>query len=351
YQYAHGAGSHSRHRPRIAGPRRRGDRVRRREVITLLGGAATAWPLAARAQQPAIPGVGFLHTQSPEGYIEPMRAFRQGLKDVGYVEGENIAIEYRWADNQSDRLPALAADFVRRRVAVIAATGGHLSALAAKAATTTIPIVFSVGDDPVRTGLVASLARPGGNLTGINVFGVELAAKRLDLLRELVGRVDRVAALVNPANVPATEVTLRDIETAARGLGLQYRVVNADTPREIDAAFASIGDERPDALFVADTPFFMLRRVQLTQLATLHRVRAVYGQREFAEVGGLMSYGSSLSEAYRQVGVYAGRILKGAKPSDLPVDRRPSLNWSSITRRPGCSASACRTYCWRPPTR
>jgi ABC-type uncharacterized transport system substrate-binding protein len=298
--------------------------MRRRQLITLLGGAA-AWPPAARAQQQAMPVVGVLHTQSPEGFIEPMRAFRQGLKDVGYAEGENIAIEYRWADNQSDRLPALAADLVRRRVAVIAATGGHLSALAAKAATTTTPIVFSVGDDPVRTGLVASLARPGGNLTGVTVFGVELAAKRVDLLRELVGRVDRVAALVNPANVPATEVTLRDIETAARGLGLQYRVVNADTPREIDAAFASIGDERPDALFVADTPFFRVRRVQLTQLATLHRLPAVYGQRDFAEVGGLMSYGASLSEAYRQVGVYVGRILKGAKPSELPVVQATKL--------------------------
>jgi ABC-type uncharacterized transport system substrate-binding protein len=301
------------------------DQMKRREFITLLGGAVVAWPLAARAQQSAMPVIGFLHTQSPEGYIEPLRAFRQGLKDVGYAEGENIAIEYRWADNQSDRLPALAADFVRRRVAVIAATGGHLSALAAKAATTTIPIVFSVGDDPVRTGLVASLARPGGNLTGVNVFSLELAAKQLELLRELVGRVARVAALINPANVPATEVTLRDIETAARGIGLQYRVVNADTPREIDAAFASIGDERPDALFVANTPFFIVRRVQLTQLATLHRLPAVYGQRDFAEVGGLMSYGGSLSEAYRQVGVYAGRILKGAKPSDLPVVQATKL--------------------------
>jgi putative ABC transport system substrate-binding protein len=298
--------------------------MRRREFISLLGGAA-AWSLPARAQQPAMPVIGFLHTQSPEGYREPMRAFRQGLKDVGYAEGENVAIEYRWADNQFDRLPALAADLVRRRVAVIAATGGHSSGLAAKAATTTIPIVFSVGDDPVRTGLVASLARPGGNLTGVNVFSIELAAKQVEFLRKLVGRMVRVAALFNPANVPATEVQLRDIETAARGLGLQYRVVNADTPREIDAAFASIGDERPDALFVADTPFFIVRRVQLTQLATLHRLPAVYGQRDFAEVGGLMSYGSSLSEAYRQVGVYAGRILKGAQPSDLPVVQATKL--------------------------
>src|SRR5262249_22036223 len=299
--------------------------IKRRDFITLLGGAAAVWPLGAGAQQPAMPVIGFLHTQSPEGYVEPMRAFRQGLKDVGYAEGENIAIEYRWADNRSDRLPALAADFVRRRVAVIVATGGHLSALAAKAATTTIPIVFSVGDDPVRTGLVASLARPGGNLTGVNVLVLELVAKQLELLRELVGRVARVAALVNPANVPATEVTLRGIETAARGLGLQYRVVNADTPREIDAAFARIGDERPDALVGAGTPIFLVRRVQLTQLATLHRLPAVYGQRDFAEVGGLMSYGASLSEAYRQIGVYTGRILKGAKPSDLPVVQATKL--------------------------
>jgi putative tryptophan/tyrosine transport system substrate-binding protein len=291
--------------------------LKRREFISLLGSAA-AWPLAARAQQAAMPVIGFLHPQSPEGYVEPMRAFRQGLKDVGYVEGENIAIEYRWADNQSDRLPALAADLVRRRVAVIAALGGHLSALAAKAATTTIPIVFNVGADPVRTGLVASLARPGGNLTGVNLFSNELAAKRLELLRELVGHLARVAVLVNPASVGSTELILRDVETASRSMGLQSRI-HADTPREIDAAFASIGHERPDALFVALTPFFIVRRVQMLQLAAFHRIPASYGLRDLADGGGLMSYGASLSEAYRQVGGYSGRILKGTKPTDLPV--------------------------------
>jgi putative tryptophan/tyrosine transport system substrate-binding protein len=298
--------------------------LKRREFISLLGSAA-AWPLAARAQQAAMPVIGFLHPQSPEGYVEPMRAFRQGLKDVGYVEGENIAIEYRWADNQSDRLPALAADLVRRRVAVIAALGGHLSALAAKAATTTIPIVFNVGDDPVRTGLVASLARPGGNLTGVNLFSNELAAKRLELLRELVGHLARVAVLVNPASVGSTELILRDVETASRSMGLQSRILNADTPREIDAAFASIGHERPDALFVALTPFFIVRRVQMLQLAAFHRIPASYGLRDLADGGGLMSYGASLSEAYRQVGGYSGRILKGTKPTDLPVLQSTNL--------------------------
>jgi putative tryptophan/tyrosine transport system substrate-binding protein len=292
--------------------------MKRRGFITLLGGAA-AWPLAASAQQAPIPVIGFLHPQSPEGYVEPMRAFRQGLKNAGFVEGENVAIEYRWADNQTDRLPALTADLIRRRVAVIVAGGGHLSALTAKAATATIPVVFNVGDDPVRTGLVASHARPGGNLTGVNLLSNELGAKRLELLRELVGRLARVAVLVNPANVTTTEVTLRDIETVAHGIGLQYRVLNADTPREIDAAFASIGRERPDALFVALTPFFIVRRVQLVQLATFHRIPAAYGLRDFADGGGLMSYGASLTEAYRQVGGYAGRILNGAKPADLPV--------------------------------
>jgi putative ABC transport system substrate-binding protein len=298
--------------------------MKRRGFITLLGGVA-AWPVAARAQQPAMPVIGFLNSQSPEGYVEQMRAFRQGLKEVGYVEGENVAIEYRWADNQLDRLPTLAADLVRRRVAVIAAPGGPLVALAAKAATTTIPIVFNVGDDPVKHGLVASLARPGGNLTGINFLSIELAAKRLELLRDLVGRLARVAVLVNPANVPNTELTLRDMDTAARGTGLQYRVLNADTPREIDAAFASIGQERPDALFVAIMPLFVVRRVQLVQLAAFHRIPAAYGLRDFAEGGGLLSYGASLSDAYRQVGVYSGRILKGAKPTDIPVVQATKL--------------------------
>jgi putative tryptophan/tyrosine transport system substrate-binding protein len=293
--------------------------MKRREFITLLGGAAAAWPLAARAQQPAMPVIGFLNSQSPEGYAEPMRAFRQGLKDAGYIEGENLAIEYRWANNEMDRLPALAAELVRRRVAVIATTGGASTAIAAKAATTTIPIVFTSGDDPVRRGLVASLARSGGNLTGVSFLVVELLAKRLELLRELVPGAARAAVLVNPAEAVNTEITLRDVEAAARSFGLQVQVLKADTSDEINAAFESIGRERPDALFVAATAFFVARRTQLVQLAAFHRLPAAYPLRDFVEAGGLISYGSSIADAYRHVGVYTGRILKGAKPEDLPV--------------------------------
>jgi putative ABC transport system substrate-binding protein len=298
--------------------------MRRRDFITLLGSAA-AWPLAARAQQPAMPVIGFLNPQSPEGYAEPMRAFRQGLREAGYVEGENIAIEYRWADNQLAKLPALAAELVRRSVAVIAATGGPPSALAAQAATTTIPIVFNIADDPVRHGLVASLARPGGNLTGVNFLSTELAAKRLELLREMVPNAARVAVLVNSTSKENAEVTLRDVDVAARTFGLQLQSLNADTGHEINAAFERMGRERPDALFVAITPFFVVRRVQLAQLAAFHRLPAAYGLRAFAEAGGLMSYGASLTGAYRQVGVYTGRILKGDKPADLPVEQSTKL--------------------------
>jgi putative tryptophan/tyrosine transport system substrate-binding protein len=292
--------------------------MRRRELITLLGGAA-AWPLVARAQQPAMPVVGFLDPRSPEANADRVGAFRQGLKDTGYVEGENVAVDYRWAENQMDRLPSLAAELVRRRVAVIAASGGPSTAFAAKTSTTTIPIVFTVGDDPVKLGLVASLARPGGNLTGINFFVSELAAKRLELLRELVPAATRVAVLTNPTEATLTESTLRDVEAAARVIGLQIQVLNASTSREIDTAFATIVRERPDALFVGTDPFFVSRRVQLAQLATLHKVPAVYALRQYAEAGGLMSYGASLTDTYRQMGTYTGRILKGAKPADLPV--------------------------------
>jgi putative tryptophan/tyrosine transport system substrate-binding protein len=292
--------------------------MRRREFITLLGGAAVAWPLAARAQQAAMPVIGFLETRSPETITERLRAFRQGLKETGYVEGENVAIDYRWAENQIDRLPELAADLVRRQVAVIAALGGPAVVLAAKAATTTIPIVFAINEDPVRLGFVASLARPGGNLTGINFLNAELGAKRLELLRELVPAAMRLAVLVNPST-GNIDVALKDVELAARAIGLQSQVFNASANREIDAAFTAFARERPDALFVAPDPFFQGRRVQLVNLASRHAIPATYSTRDYAEAGGLMSYGANISNAYRQVGSYVGRILKGAKPADVPV--------------------------------
>ena len=293
--------------------------MRRREFIALLGGAAAWWPPEARAQKPTMPVIGFLHAQSPDAFAHRLRGFHRGLKDAGFVEGENVTIVYRWADNQLDRLPALAAELVRRQVAVIAATGGNAAALAAKATTTTIPVVFSVNEDPVRLGLVASLARPGGNATGINYLSGELVAKRLELLRELVPAAARVAVLVNPSNATNTETTLRDVAAAARVIGLQIQVVRAGTSGEIDAAFATLGRERPDALFVGQDGFFNLRRVHLTHLATRLAVPATYGGRDFAVAGGLMSYGSNITDAYRQVGVYTGRILKGVKPADMPV--------------------------------
>jgi putative ABC transport system substrate-binding protein len=295
--------------------------VRRRRFITLLGGAAATWPALARAQQPAMPVIGVLHSQSPDAFREPLRGFRQGLKDAGYVEGENVAIEYRFADNQMDRLPELAAELVRRRVAAIATGGGPVPAFAAKGATATIPTVFTIGDDPVRLGLVASLARPGGNVTGISFLVTELAAKRLALLRELVPAVTRIAVLVNPAEATNTEATLKDVETAARVIGVEIKRLNASSSSEINAAFATLVRERPDAIFVGVDAFYTARRVQLALLAMLHKIPVIYPIRPFVEAGGLMSYGTSLTDAYRQAGVYTGRILKGAKPVDLPVAR------------------------------
>ena len=291
--------------------------MRRREFIGFFGSGLVGWPLAAHAQQPGMPVVGYLSPHLPGPSASLTGAFRQGLKDSGYVEGENVTIIYRWAEGQWDRLPALATELLHQRVAVIAAFGNS-AAVAAKAATTAIPIVFNVGDDPVRLGLVASLARPGGNLTGINIFTTELVAKRLELLREMVPAATRVAVLVSPHNA-SSESTVRDTAAAARAMGLQVQVLNADTSGEIDAAFATVARERSDALFVDPNPFFTSRRVHLVNLASRLAVPAIYFDRAFAEIGGLMSYGASLTDSYRQGGVYTARILKGTKPADLPV--------------------------------
>jgi putative tryptophan/tyrosine transport system substrate-binding protein len=291
--------------------------IRRRDFITFLGGAAAAWPLAARAQQ-SMPVIGFLNPTSPDASADRLRGFRQGLRDSGYIDGENVAIVYRWAEGQFDRVPALATELVRRPVAVIAAIG-NAAAMAATAATTTIPIVFLATEDPVKLGLVASLARPGGNATGINFYSGELTAKRLELLRELVPAATRVAVLVNPANATTTETTLRDVAAPARAMGLQIQVLNASTSREINTAFATLARERPDALFVGLDPFLNSRRVQLVNLASRHALPATFSNRDNAEIGGLMSYGANIADSYHQVGVYTGRILKGAKPADLPV--------------------------------
>jgi putative tryptophan/tyrosine transport system substrate-binding protein len=288
--------------------------MKRREFITLLGGAAVAWPLLVHAQQPTMPVIGFLGIAPPDTIADRLRAFRNGLKTIGYVEGENAAIVYRWTENPVDRLPELAAELVRRPVGVIVAIANAASA--AKEATTTIPIVFSVAEDPVRLGLVPSLARPDGNLTGVNIFSAELVAKRLELVRELLPSATRIAVLINPSG---PEATLRDIEPAAHALGLRVQVLNASTPREIDAAFATLVRERLDALFLAADPFFTSRRVQLANLATRHVVPMISATREVPDAGGLISYGANISDGWRQMGVYVGRILRGTKPADLPV--------------------------------
>jgi putative ABC transport system substrate-binding protein len=293
--------------------------VRRRQFITLLGGAA-AWPIAASAQQPATPVVGLVNARSPEASERQVAAFRKGLNEAGCVEGQNVTVEYHWLNGQYDRLASLMADLVHRRVAVIATPGATLPALAAKAATATVPIVFGVAEDPVGLGLVASFARPGGNATGINIFLNELVAKRLGLLHELVPKAVRVAVLVNPANAPSAEATLRDLPEAARAIGLQTQVLNASTSREIEAAFATLVRERADALFVAPDAFFISRRVQFVTLAARYGIPTAHNAREEVEAGGLMSYGTDNLDMWRQVGVYTAQILKGAKPADLPVE-------------------------------
>jgi putative tryptophan/tyrosine transport system substrate-binding protein len=292
--------------------------MKRREFITLIGGAA-AWPLAVQAQQGAIPVIGFLHGASPEGYRPMVNAFRQGLREAGYAEGQSVAIEYRWAEGHYDRLPALAADLVHRQVAVIV-TGGTPPAFAAKAATSTIPIVINVGIDPVRAGLIASLNRPGGNVTGIAILTSELAAKRVELLHELLRTSTAVATLVNPTS-PLTEPEIKGVRDAARSLGLELHVLNAATVSEIDAAFGRLIELRAGALVVGVDPFLTSQRQQIVALAERGSVPAIYGLREFAIAGGLMSYGNDLADAYRQSGIYAANLLKGAKAADLPVQQ------------------------------
>jgi putative ABC transport system substrate-binding protein len=293
--------------------------VRRREFMTFLGGAAVGWPIAARSQQLAMPVVGFLHPLSPELFAPFVAAFLQGLKETGYVEGQNIAIEYRWAHNENDRLPGLAADLVRRRVAVIATPGSTPATLAAKAATTTIPIVFSIGSDPVKSGLVVSLNRPGGNVTGVTFLSTEIVAKRVELLKQMVPAVTMIGMLVNPNNPTLAEPDTREAQAAAGALGVQIHILQVSSERDFEPAFAALVQQRAGALFVAADAFFTCQRNQIVALAARHALPAIYGQREFAVAGGLMSYSTSLTEANRQAGVYVGRILAGDKPGDLPV--------------------------------
>jgi putative tryptophan/tyrosine transport system substrate-binding protein len=280
-----------------------------------------AWPLAARAQQPAMPVIGFLNHTSPDGYAQRLRGFHQGLKDTGHVEGENVAIEYRWAENQMDRLPALAADLVDRRVSIIVTAGSTPAALVAKAATVSIPIVFFVGTDPVKIGLVASLSRPGGNVTGVTNLNVDLGPKRLELLHEAVPGAARIALLLNPTISVVSESDARNVQLAARRLGLQLHVLNASNEQELESAFATLVQLQIGALVIGADTFFTNRSEQIAALAVRHAVPAMYQTREFAVAGGLMSYGGSQLEVYRLAGIYAGRILKGVKPADLPVQQ------------------------------
>jgi putative ABC transport system substrate-binding protein len=292
--------------------------MRRRDFIKGIVGSATAWPLAVGAQQSAMPVIGFLSARSPPEAASVVAAFRQGLGETGYFEGKNVTIEYRWAEGRYDRLPALATELVSRQVAVIAATGGEPSPLAAKAATATIPIVFTAGGDPVEAGLVASLSRPGGNVTGTTIMGLQMGPKRLELFRQLVPNAAAMTMLINPT-LPTTSVEMRDVQDAARSLGIQISVLNASTESEIDTAFATIVKQRVDGLIVATDPFLLGQRDQLVRLAARHNVPTMYFLREFVEAGGLMSYGPNIANGYRQAGVYTGRVLKGEKPADLPV--------------------------------
>ena len=294
--------------------------IGRRRLLAALGGAAAAWPLAVGAQQqPATPVVGFINAGVGHTSAGRTAAFRKGLSEAGYAEGQNVIVEYHWLEGRYERAPAVVADLLRRRVAVIATPASTEASLVAKAATATIPIVFGVGEDPVKLGLVASLARPGGNATGINFFAFEIDAKRLGLMHELLPKATRFAVLVNPANATPTQSTSKALEEAARALGLDAAFFNASTPGEIDAAFAAFGRERADALFIAGDAFFASRSVQIATLAVRDRIPASYVSREMVEAGLLMSYGANLVDTFRQVGIYTGSILKGTKPADLPV--------------------------------
>jgi putative tryptophan/tyrosine transport system substrate-binding protein len=294
--------------------------MRRRDFFKLVGGVAAGWPLVAHAQQGAVPVIGWLSARSPAEAASVLQAFRQGLGQVGYFEGKNVTIEYRWAEGRYDRLPALAAELVSRQVTVIAATGGEVSPLAAKAATTTIPIVCTLGGDPVETGLVASLNRPGGNLTGTTIMTLEMASKRLDLVRQLVPNATAIGMLVNP-KFPTASAEAREVQDAARSRGIQSNLLNASTESEIDAAFTAIVEQRIGALIVGTDPFLLGQRDQLVRLAARHMVPTIYFLREFVEAGGLMSYGPNIANGYRQAGVYTGLILNGADPAVLPIVR------------------------------
>src|SRR5262245_19585595 len=318
--------------------------MRRREFIALLGSCVAGWPLAARAQQQAMPVIGFLHSASPEPFASFVDAFRQGLSDTGYVEGKDVTIVYRWAEGRPDRLPALASDLVRRPVAVLVASGGSLSVLAAKAATSTIPIVFTGLDDPIKLGIVQSFNRPGGNATGVALFNAVLAAKRLELLRELIPKATTIGLLVNPAN-PNSGAQISDVEQGVGASGQKIQVFRATNEHDIDTAFATMVEQHVEALIIGADPFFQFRRDRLLELTARNAMPAIYFQREFPLAGGLISYGIPFPDAYRQAGGYTGRILKGAKPADLPVVQPTKFDSSSTSRPPRPSASPSRRSC------